>query len=269
MIRTKDIFTLAGPTSSGRPYLNENQMGALSTSSTFLADKRTLMNWIKRTPEAIGILRQISMDVVTKINFTALETPPSSIGGRPKKNAAKDSEFKAKKFATDNFLKQQLRAMVLEAPALGDGYLWKGKVDHDVLKEIIKKNYRDFGIELKELELETKALDENYVGEKTLQYIASTTMDIELDESGTKIKSYIQRIAASYGTDTFPTQSTTSQGSVTNKSARRWKPDQIIQYKFMDIDGKVHGFTPMQSVFPIMKTLGTIKIIMDIISTGE
>ncbi len=75
MLEFKDILTVAGPTSTGRPFLNENQIGAISTSSTFLADKRTLMNWIKRTAEAIGILRQISMDVVTRLNSVALEQP--------------------------------------------------------------------------------------------------------------------------------------------------------------------------------------------------
>ena len=93
MIQSKEFFTFAGPTSSGRPFLNENQMGALSTSSTFLADKRTLMNWIKRTPETIGILRQIALDVVTRINFVALEQPKKE--GRPVKNASQNKEEEA------------------------------------------------------------------------------------------------------------------------------------------------------------------------------
>ena len=32
-----------------------------------------------------------------------------------------------------------------------------------------------------------------------------------------------------------------------------------MHYKFMELDGKVHGFTPMQAAFPIIKTLGAIK----------
>ena len=75
MIRTKDIFTISGPVSVGRPFLNESQVGALSTSSTFLADKRTLMNWIKRTAEALGILRQMSNDIITRIHFTEIDVP--------------------------------------------------------------------------------------------------------------------------------------------------------------------------------------------------
>lgn len=257
MIETKDIFTLAGPTSSGRPFLNENQMGALSISGTFLADRKTLMNWIKRTPEAIGILRQIAMDVVTRINFTAIEEQPKK--GRPIKNAGKDNEFKARKFSKDNFLKQQLRAAVTEGIALGDAYFWKGKASQDVLKELIRKNYKEFGIKLQETEIETKALDESYTGQTSLQYIASSTVDIKLDEAGTKIEYYTQRIAAGYGSDTFPTGDSSPQGTITSKSPRKWKPEQIIHYRFMDMDGKVHGFTPLQSSFPIIKTLGAIK----------
>ena len=72
LIETKDIFSV-GPTTSGRPYLNEAQGTQISLSSTFLADRKTLMNWIKRTAEAIGILKQIADDVVTRINFVSME----------------------------------------------------------------------------------------------------------------------------------------------------------------------------------------------------
>ena len=191
MIQTKDIFTLAGPTTPGRPLLQENQMGALATSSTFLADKKTLMNWIKRTPEAIGIVRQIAMDVVTRINFVALASPKRE--GRPVKNANKDKERKAMEFAKNHHLKQQLRAAVMEGVALGDGYLWVGKTNETVIKELIKKNYKEFGINLTDTEIKARALDEDFLGKKTIQYIASSTMNIELDKSGTKIKSYVQR----------------------------------------------------------------------------
>ena len=258
MIQSKDIFTVAGPTSTGRPFLNENQIGALSTSSTFLADKRTLMNWIKRTAEAIGIIRQIAMDVVTRINFVALEEPRT--GGRPIKNASKNKEEEARLFAKNHHLKQQLRAAVMEGIALGDGYLWTGKVDKSVLKELIQKNYKEFGINLSETEIKARALDEDFLGEKTIQYIASSTMNIELDKSGTKIKSYVQRTNLGFGTQTFPSSTirATSQGSTVGNQ-RRWTPDQIIHYRFMDLDGKVHGYTPMQASFPIIKTLGAIK----------
>ncbi len=261
MIETEDIFTTAGPTTRGRPFLNETQAGAISTSSTFLADKRTLMNWIKRTPEAIGILRQISMDVITRINFVALPQPKT--GGRPKIDANKNSEEKATLFARNQFLKQQLRAMLVEGVALGNGYLWKGKLDEDVVKELIKENFQDYGIDLEYKELEAKALDENYVGEKTLQYVSSTSMDISLDKSGTKIKSYIQRVASGFGSSTFPTAAPASATGLIGTQhvgrTREWSPEQIIHYKFMELDGKVYGFTPMQSSFPIIKTLGAIK----------
>ncbi len=258
MIESKDIFTLAGPTTPGRPLLQENQVGALATSSTFLADKKTLMNWIKRTAEAIGILRQISMDVVTRINFVALETPKKE--GRPIKNAGRDSEERAVSFAKVNHLKQQLRSMIIEGLALGDGYLWKGKVDKTALKEIIQKNFKEFGIALNDTELKQKAKDEDFVGEKTLQYVPSATMNIQLHENGTKIKSYIQRTSLGLGAQTFPSSTlrTTSDGSTVG-TTRRWNPKTIIHYRFMTLDGKVHGYTPMQASFPIIKILGAIK----------
>ena len=201
------------------------------------------------------------MDVVTRINFTAVPEEKNAAGGRPKKDPGKDSESKASKFAKDNFLKQQLRAAVIEGVALGDAYLWKEKLDKEKLKEILKKNYKKYGgIELKEAELEIKANDEDYLAENTIQYVASATMNIELDQSGTKIKSYVQRTSLGFGKSTFPsaTLRTVTEGS-TLGNTRKWTPEQIIHYKFMDIDGKVHGYTPMQANFPIIKTLGAIK----------
>ncbi len=249
----KDIFTVAGPTTTGRPYLNENQLGALSTSSTFLADKRTLMNWIKRTPEAIGIIRQIAVDVITKLDFVSIEEKGM---GRPKKDLGKDNESKAYQFSRSNFLKQQLRAAVMEGIALGDGYLWKGKVNKSEMMEIYKKTLKQFGI----TDIEYKDLDEDPLGQKAIRYVPSATMDIEIDESGTKIKSFIQRTSLGYGKSTYPsaTLRSTQEGTKLG-GTRKWNPKDIIHYKFMDIDGKAHGFTPMQSSFPIIKTLGAIK----------
>ncbi|KKL25567.1 hypothetical protein LCGC14_2404030, partial [marine sediment metagenome] len=159
IIEAKDIFAVSGPTSSGRPFLNENQLGALSTSSTFLADKRTLMNWIKRTSECMGILRQISNDIITRINFTAMEEPKK--GGRPVKNLGKNKELEAQNFAKNNFLKQTLKAAVIEGLALGDAYLWKGKISTEEKETMIRKVYKEVGIELKESEVQLKAIDED------------------------------------------------------------------------------------------------------------
>ena len=38
------------------------------------------------------------------------------------------------------------------------------------------------GIEIKEEEINQRALDEDYVGKKTIQYVASATMNIEMHE---------------------------------------------------------------------------------------
>ncbi len=259
IIETKDIFTVSAPVTSKRPFLNENQFSSVSTSSTFLADKRTLMNWIKRTPEALGILKQIAYDIVTRINFVALESKNT---GRPKKNAGGDAENRAEQFVKDNLLKQQLRAAVIECLALGDGYLWKSKSNKDEIKKTIKEIHKDYGIELKETEIESKAIDEDYVGQKQIQYVASATMFIELDETGTKIVSFVQRPMAGFGSMTFPSAtrlSTDGMSGNTIREPRKWLPEQIIHAKFMELDGKVHGYTPMQASFPIIKTLGAIK----------
>jgi len=261
LLDTKDVFVISGPTTTGRPYINEAQIGAISVSSTFLSDKRTLMNWIKRTPEAIGILNQLASDIVTKINFTSRETQTM---GRPAKNRSKNNVDKADEFARNNFLKQTLKAAVIDELALGDGYIWKGKLNKKDFDNAVKSTLKEIGVkdtEIKEImtkDLET--LDEDFNTERTLEYVPASTMNIEIHQSGTYVESFVQRTAWTFGTQTFPSrrQDSSQPGSSVNKT-RRWKPENIIHKKFMELDGKVHGFTPMQSIFPVMKTLGLIK----------
>ena len=202
MVDTKDVFTVSGPTTTGRPYINESQAGALSVSSTFLADKRTLMNWIKRTPECMGILRQFSFDVITRLNFTAMD---SQSMGRPSTSKGKKNVDIAMAFARENFLKQTLRAATIDELALGDGYIWKGKMDKTEFNKAITDTLKECGVkDFKEVDF--KALDEDFNTERSLEYVPASTMDIEIDDSGTFVKSFIQRTAFTFGTQTFPTQ---------------------------------------------------------------
>ncbi len=254
VIETKNLFVVTGPTTSGRPIINESQTGAISVSSTFLTDKRTLMNWIKRTPEAIGILNQIASDIVTKITFISLDT---QLMGRPAKNKKKDSVAKAVDFAKQNFLKQTMKAAIIDELGLGDGYIWKGELDADKLQNAVNETLKECGI--LDTQIEYKSLDEDFNTERTLEYVPASTMDIEINESGTSIKTFVQRTAFTFGTQTFPTAKFNSFMGATMGKTRRWKPEQIIHKKFMELDGKVHGFTPMQSAFPVMKSLGLIK----------
>lgn len=238
MIEVKDLFginAVPGNVTRGRPFLNETNKGGLAVSRV-VVDKKSLMRWIKRTPEAIGIGRQIASDVITNLNFTSVEVPSA---GRPRRDFGKDNEAKAKGFAKNNFLKRQLRSCVLEEVFLGECFLWKGKVSDRVAKELIRKNFKEFGVRLDAGEVEVKFLDESYSPKRSLQYIASSTMDIELAEDNTHIESFVQRNNVN--------------------QTRLWKPKEVIHKTFMEFDGKVNGYTPFQASFPILKTLGSIK----------
>lgn len=213
------------------------------------------MNWIKRTPEAIGILRQIAMDVVTRINFVSMDVPKSK--GRPKANTEQNNENKAYEFSRKLLLKQQLRSCVIEMLALGDCYLWMGSLNSDDAKEIVRKNLKKFGMEFKETDMRTY-FNEDY-SKRTLQYVPASTMFIEVDDTGTKVGRYVQRTGSMPGKDTFATGRFPNQEVGGHPEARSWTPDKIIQIPLMVMDGKVHGYTPFQSSFPVMKTLGAIK----------
>jgi len=257
-VNTKDIFTIAGPTTTGRPVINEPLpiAGTISQSSTFLADKRTLMNWIKRTPEAIGLLRQMASDIVTKINFVSIETQKT---GRPSDKKGKENVKKADDFAKQNMWKQTLRAAVIDELALGDAYIWKMKMSKGTFQDVVKETLKASGVEVKDIDIKATTIDEDFNVERALEYVPASTMDIEINGSGTAIKSFVQRTGFSFGHQTFPTGLFTNNQANSVNRQRRWSPETIIHKKFIELDGKVHGFTPMQSAFPVLKTLGLIK----------
>lgn len=230
LIQTKDLFNKTG---KQVPLINE-PIVVSAGGKTFTLKKGTskqLMDWIKRTPEAIGMLKTIITDIVTRISFKAV---PVQGQGRPSKKQEISKESKAKNFSDMNLFRNKLESVMFDW-LLGDGYLWIGAVDAEQLKELVKKKYFEAGLEFKDTKYYKDFLDEE-AEVNTIKYIPMTTMDIEYDEN--KVISYKQRV-----------------GNI----KKIWGPKEIIHAKFMDIDGKVLGFSPAQSAIPVIITLGMIK----------
>jgi hypothetical protein len=85
LIETKNLFSPPSIPSSGRPLINESVMPA--SAGVFDArttNMRTLMTWVKRSPEPLGIVNRIANDVVTPVSFRAIEKKGV---GRPSKEA--------------------------------------------------------------------------------------------------------------------------------------------------------------------------------------
>jgi hypothetical protein len=218
-----------------RPILNSMYIPSVTTPAPRSFDLTTLMYWIKRTPECIGILKRISNDIVTDVTFTAVEKKAK---GRPSQTYKPTVEDKANSFAVRNNYKRKLVALVIDWLATGDFYLWTGKITDRMVKETAIKHYKELGIEMKEIETK-QFFDEDFNGISALEIVPSTMVRIKHDEF--KVLKFHQRDRANPGVD------------------REFNPDEIIHGKFIEIDGNVYGFSPMEAGYTTIRTINSIQ----------
>ncbi len=217
-----------------RPLLNIPFVPSANIPATRSVNIKLLMSWVKKTPEAISIVNKIAQDIVTKINFEAVDLKKA---GRPSRTYKGKIEDRANFFAEKNFLKQELKAAVIDWLITGDAFIWKGKVSETQIKEVVQKKFAQAGLEFKEASFKASEwIDEDYQGINVIQMVASTSMEIV--PTDTKISHYLQKVST---------------------KTRKWYPDEIIHAKFIPLDGKVYGFTPMEACSPVIRTMGLIK----------
>ncbi len=219
-----------------RPVINSVFMPSKDFGETRTFNLHTLLWWIKRTPECIGILKRIATDIVTDISFTAVEKPKTV--GRPAKTPKLSVEDKANEFSHRNLLKHKLLALVIDWAATGDFYLWKGKVSDSQVKEIAKKHYKELGLEFKEIDTK-QFFDEDPNQINSVEIVPSSTMEIHHDNF--KVTKFKQRVRSMPG------------------ETREFSIKEIIHGKYMEIDGSVYGFSPIEASFVAIKTINSIQ----------
>jgi len=210
---------------------------------------KLLVNWIQKTPEAVSLLRKIGNDIVTKVEFKVVDSKKM---GRPSDRQKQEKEDLADEFFNKNSGKTQLHASVMDWMMTGDNFVWIGAITDNMIKEISEKYSKSNGLEYKESEYKIRQfLDEDFTKTSKFRYVPSETVEIDYDD--TEIKGYIQSTYASYkgfNNANYPTS---------GFQKRYWTPDQIIHGKFMEMSGKVYGYTPMSALAPVIRTLGLIK----------
>lgn len=182
-----------------------------------------LINLIKRTPEAIGILNAIKTDICS--DGFSFEGPKVRVE-------------RTQKFLKDNRFKSQFGGTVIDWLMLGNGALWKGKISEKRIKEVIDKLQITTGIQYKEIEVKAMS-DEDVFSTKLIKHAPWSTMHIDLSADMTNVRQFRQVLSAGK-TTTF-------------------KPEEIIHGKFMEFDGKVYGFSPMEASVNVISTLSLIK----------
>lgn len=223
------------PSLKERPIMNSLFQTDIRMPEPRSFDLPTLIYWVKRTPECIGILKRIATDVVTELSFTAVAEQKT---GRPGKNFQENIEDKAAYFARKNLLRHKLIALVIDMLMTGDFYMWKGKLSENQLKEITLKHLREYDIELKE-DIELKQFyDEDSNGVNAIELIPSSMMKIHHDNF--KILKYVQE-------------------AKNTREDRIFDPDEIVHGKMMEIDGSVYGYSPMEASYVAIRTINSIQ----------
>ncbi len=218
-----------------RPVLNSMYLPSVTTPAPRSFDLITLMYWIKKTPECIGILRRISNDIVTPISFTPVESTKKL--GRPPKDQQQEKIDKAVLFAQTNQFHTKELAGVIDWAATGDNYIWKSISSDEEVKEIARKYYKEFNLDIPDIQTK-ELLDEDYNGLSSIEILPSTMTLIKHDD--TKILKYVQR-------DNL------------HPIGKDFSPDEIIHFKYMDIDGSVYGYSPMEASYKSIRTVNSIQ----------
>ncbi len=182
-----------------------------------------LIKLITKTPEAIGIISAIVTDILSD-GYT-FEGPKSKVAP-------------AEKFLSENRFKTEFKSCLLDWLMMGNSALWKGKISKGQSKEFYEKLSNIEGIEIKETELK-EIIDEEANKTKSLKCAPWSTMNIEMNEQKTMVTGYHQIVAG--------------------EKTTQFTPDEIIHGKFMQFDGRVYGFSPMEASINVLTTLSLIK----------
>ena len=222
------------PSLKERPVLNSLYIPSMLPEPRSM-DLDSLMFWVKRTPECIGIVKRIATDIVTNIYFKAID---EKTVGRPTKSPKSNKEIKAENFSRTVKYRKKMIALVMDRLITGDYYAWKGKISDEQVSKVAKEVYSEYGLEFKEIE--TKAyFNEEFNGYSAIEMVPSTMVSIEHDTH--KITKFVQKNKTSPQDD------------------KRFSPDEIIHQTTMDIDGSVYGFSPMEASYRTIRTINSIQ----------
>lgn len=218
---------------SGSPMLNElsvNLRNYFNTRSQ-TGKKQELMRWVKQTLELKNLVSKVARDLTGPYHFEQVNP----------KASGRNNILRANRFAAEVQYKRQKYSQNFDRLATGESFGWLGFIKDEQLMDAISKSIgnRPF-METKELKQlsseiykEVKAtqgfadysgIDEDLLRPRKYRHIASSSMEVIFDRKD--IKGYVQDVGG-------------EKISYTTK--------EIIRSTLEDIDGKVNGFTSVES----------------------
>ena len=185
----------------------------------------------ENSPELVGTLSIPITDIIgDKPTWTK---PDGSPLGRNKR-------LQAQRFWRDNRGKETIRAFLFDAFLTGDGYLWKASPTFEQISSAVKEVIKHFEFSMTKMqmkELMTKtSIDEDLKKTKGFDYIPSSGTRIVHDEF--EIFGYEQEA---------------------NGIISRFDPEEVIHYRYLTLNGKVNGFTPIKSLMSEIMLLTLVK----------
>ena len=240
------IFTKSSK-AKNRPMLNEIPFSSSNTGlvglTSSLQSKRRFWEWFKSRPELNAPINIRVTDTITEVDFL-------DVDGKP---LGRNKYLQSKKFWEDNQMYLRLRTLHYDRLVTGSGFIWKGTslnqrsanrvIYDDKMKQI--KARIDIGLQvshdlqIRETNLNDalmRVMDEDLRKVRKIDILPSSTVNIRHD--GYDILDYVQNI-----------------GGLTEV----FSPEDIIHIPLYSVDGKVDGFTPVESLVYELIFLWTIK----------
>jgi hypothetical protein len=223
--------TIIGPHGTTGFLLNQGQ--------TF--HKKRYMRLARGSAEVMALAKLVVSDIMSDgVEFTPVDN-----------NSGRNRVKKAEDFYKKQNVKDSLKASTYDVLFTGEGFCWKGNLSNEDIKEVCNNYASRYGLKNKEQEsilsnlVYIKALravrekgvvvDEDNLLPRKFRNVPSTTVSI--DHNGVEILGYEQEVGS-------------------NKV--RFDTDEIIKFEFQEIDGRVEGFTSMESLVTQISLLGSM-----------
>lgn len=212
---------------SERNLENSARIGGSTLQTSKLA-------WLKfrRNPELVATLSIPITDILSdQIDWTDLD------GNKLNKL----NEKKARKFWRDQRIKDNvLTPFLFDGFLNGDGFIWKGRPTRKEINAAVKETLEAISIPLSKLEVKELAskmlIDEDTRKTKRVDHLAASSVIIRHNQYD--IEGYTQ---------------------IANTYSHTFKTDEIIHWRYLNLDGKVQGFSPIEALWAEIMLLTLVK----------
>jgi len=226
------------PLKSSVPMLNEisNFSNSFLFSENQVQIKKTLYRLCAGTAELNAFLNKIAVDTTQFYHFE---------NANPKESG-RNKIMKANKFAIEVALDKTMEAQIYDTLATGDSYGWVGKLSKDVVeKELSLIMQMKSNIETKERDNIQKEIMHEIMHENKItdEFVPGTNFDEDL-----RMPRKYRYVPSSTVENLFNVHDIIGYTQIVNARRIRYDPKEMIHFTLQQRNGKVRGFTSVESI---------------------